>query len=70
MNNVTDHPDGRLLLRKREAAEALGMSYDSLERHVMPAVRVVRKGGLVLIPRAELERWVEQNSDFTLSVSA
>jgi len=36
------------------------MSVDSLERYVLPDVRIVRQGRLVLIGVKELERWVEQ----------
>lgn len=52
----------RLLLTRAQAAEALGMSVNSLERHVQPHVRCVRKGSLRLFPVRELERWVEENS--------
>lgn len=56
----------RLSLSKVEAAAALGMSVDSLERHVMPSVRCVRRGRLVLISVAELARWLERESSLTL----
>ena len=52
----------KLALTKGEAAEALSMSVDSFERHVMPELRVIRRGKLVLIPVRELERWVDRNS--------
>src|SRR4051812_6635514 len=55
-------PVAPLLYTKRQAAQALNMSIDSLERYVMGEVRAIRKGGLVLIPRAELERWIERNA--------
>lgn len=51
----------RILLRKAEAAEALGMSVDHLETHVLPFVRCVRSGRLTLIPVAEVERWARSN---------
>jgi hypothetical protein len=35
------------------------MSVDSFERNVMPEIRVVRMGALVLVPVVELERWLE-----------
>jgi hypothetical protein len=35
---------------------------DSLERYVMPEIRVVRRGRLVLITAAELERWLERSA--------
>lgn len=49
---------GRLALSKSEAAEALGVSVDFLEEHVMHELRVVRCGRRRLIPVAELERWI------------
>jgi hypothetical protein len=55
--------DGRLALNKADAAKALSMSIDSLERHVIPQVRVIRRGKLVLIPVGELRRWVEENAE-------
>jgi hypothetical protein len=52
----------RLLLTRGEAAAALGMSVKSLERHVQPHIRCVRKGSLRLFPLRELERWVDENA--------
>ncbi len=52
----------RLALTKSEAADALGMSVDSFERHVQAQVRVVRRGKLRLFPFRDLERWVDQNA--------
>jgi hypothetical protein len=57
----------KLTVTKAEAAELLSMSVDSFERFVMPDVRVVRRGRLVLVPVAELERWVAENAARTLS---
>ncbi len=56
----------RLALSTPEAAQALGVSVDTLERHVLPELRVVRRGRLVLIPVAEIERWLERNAALTL----
>lgn len=56
----------RLALTRREAAEAIGMSVDSFERHVQPELRLVRRGSLRLVPIAELERWLERNAEVTL----
>ena len=47
----------RFALRVEEAAASLGMSRDSFDRYVMPDVRVIRRGRLVLVPVRELERW-------------
>jgi hypothetical protein len=53
---------GRLTLSKAEAAEALGISVDHLQRHVLPELRIVRSSRLRLIPVAELERWIDENA--------
>jgi excisionase family DNA binding protein len=53
---------GRLALTKAEAAEAIGISVDHLERHVLPDLRIVRSGRLRLIPAAELEAWLDRNA--------
>lgn len=52
----------RLALSKREAAAVLGVSIDFLEQHVMPELRIVRRGRRCLIPVRELERWLETNA--------
>lgn len=55
-------PLPRLALSKSEAAEALGVSVDHLERYVLPEVKVVYSGRRRLIPVRELERWLEQRA--------
>lgn len=55
---------------KAQAAEALSMSIDSLERYVLHDLRVIRRGRLVLIPTAELERWADANAERTLPEAA
>jgi hypothetical protein len=60
----------RLALTKVEAAESLGMSVDSFERYVMPDVRVVRQGRLVLVSTRELEAWLDRSGARTLGVGA
>jgi excisionase family DNA binding protein len=52
----------RLALSKIEAADALGVSVDFLEGHVMHELRIVRRGRRRLIPVGELERWLEENA--------
>lgn len=52
----------RLALSKCEAAEALGVSVDFLECHVMHELRIVRCGRRRLIPVGELERWLDENA--------
>jgi hypothetical protein len=56
----------RLALSKAEAAEALGCSVDFLEEHVLPELRVVRRGRRVFVAVAELERWLERSAALTL----
>jgi hypothetical protein len=50
----------RLLLTRREAAEALGMSLSHFQRHVQPQLRCVYSGQLRLYRPRELARWAEQ----------
>lgn len=56
----------RIALTREEAARSLGMSLDSLERHVQAEVRIVRRGKLRLVPVGELQRWVDQSAEQTL----
>ena len=53
---------GRLALSKCEAADALGVSVDFLEEHVMHELRIVRRGRRRLIPVAELQRWLDEHA--------
>jgi hypothetical protein len=52
----------RYTLTRREAATSLGISLNHFERRVQPELKVVLSGQLVLIPVAELERWVQRNA--------
>ena len=56
----------RLALSKAEAAEALGVSVDFLEEHVMHELRIVRRGRRRLIPVAELQRWLDASAARTV----
>lgn len=56
----------RLALSKSEAAEALGVSVDFLEAHILHELRIVRRGRRRLIPVRELERWLDENAARTL----
>ena len=58
----------RIALTRVESAAALGMSVDSFERYVQPFVRVIRRGRLVLVPVAELERWADAEAATTLEI--
>lgn len=57
----------RLTLSPEEAAQALGVSRRFFYDHVLPELRVVRRGRKVLIPLRELERWAEQSAELTLA---
>jgi excisionase family DNA binding protein len=53
-------PLPRLALSPAEAARALGVSRDFFDQHLLPELRIVRRGRRRLIPLRELERWLEQ----------
>jgi excisionase family DNA binding protein len=56
----------RLAVELTEAAAALGVSKKFFDQHVRPELRLVRRGRKVLVPLAELERWLEESSERTL----
>jgi hypothetical protein len=71
LNRSADAPERqasakRLAMTRPEAARALGVSINSFERHVQPELRIVRRGKLRLIPVREIERWLEENAEWTL----
>lgn len=53
----------RLALSRGDAAAALGMSLRHFQRHVQPHVRCVYCGQLRLFPVADLQRWVNDQSE-------
>jgi len=53
----------RVTVMPNEAAAMLGVSRDFFDEHVKPELRVIRRGRkMILIPVAELERWVERSA--------
>lgn len=66
----TTAPIPRLALTREEAAASLGMSLDSLERHVLPTLRICRLGRMRLVPVTELQRWLDANAAHTLKEAA
>ena len=52
----------RYAVTRAEAAASLGISLNHFERKVQPELKVVLSGQLVLVPAAELERWVQRNA--------
>jgi hypothetical protein len=55
-------PTVALAVSREQAASLIGVSVDTFERRVLPALRVVQVGRRQLVPVRELERWVEDNS--------
>lgn len=51
-----------------EAAALLRVSRDFFDEHVLPELRVVRRGRKVLIAVSELERWLKASAALTLEV--
>jgi hypothetical protein len=56
----------RLALVPAEAAASIGCSRDFFDEHVLPELRVVRRGRLIFVPVVELERWLDEASALTL----
>lgn len=56
----------RLALSPDEASSALGVSRDFFDQHVLPDLRVVRRGRRRLIPVRELDRWLDQHATTAL----
>jgi excisionase family DNA binding protein len=52
----------RLALSPDEAAAVLGVSRDYLDEHVIPELRVVRRGRRILIAVTELEHWLDRSA--------
>ncbi len=61
-------PVPRLLLSRKEAAQALGVSVDTFERRVQPVIKLVPCGQLLLVPVKELERWCDEHAHFMAGV--
>jgi excisionase family DNA binding protein len=52
----------RIALSPEEAAISIGVSRSFFFEHVMPELRIVRRGRRRLIPVRELQQWVEGNA--------
>lgn len=52
----------RLLLTRREAAEALGMSLSHFQRHVQSQLPCIYSGQLRLYRPVDLERWTDDHA--------
>jgi hypothetical protein len=61
----------RLALRvPDEAAAAIGVSADFFDQHVRSELRLVRRGRLIFVAVAELDRWLRENAALALDRSA
>ena len=56
----------RLALRKLEAARALGMSDEAFQKYVVPHVRCVRLGSIVLYPIPDLQAFLDKQAHLPL----
>ena len=52
----------RLALSPVESASALGVSRDYFDEHILPELRIIRRGRRILIPLTELERWLDRSA--------
>jgi hypothetical protein len=57
---------GPLAVKPAEAARLLSCSRDFFDEHVLPELKCIRRGRLVLVPVRSLERWLEANAERTL----
>jgi excisionase family DNA binding protein len=56
------HRSSGLALSVEEAARELGVARSTFYLSVLPELRVVRIGRRVVVPRRELERWLERSA--------
>ena len=56
----------RLALSPGESATALGCSRTFFDENVLPELRFVRRGRRILVPVAELQKWLEHNASRAL----
>jgi hypothetical protein len=59
-------PPERKALGLDEAATSLGVSVDYLKQHILPDLRIVRRGRRKLIPTTELDRWLDEAATYAL----
>jgi hypothetical protein len=52
-----------LALRREAAAQALGVSDETFDKHVRPSLPVVRLGSVRVYPVAALERWLADHAE-------
>lgn len=57
----------RLALTPVEAAACLGVSRDFFDQHILPELRIVRRGRRRLVPTRELDRWLDRTASLPLA---
>ena len=57
----------RIALAPAEAAAALGVSRDFFDQHILPELRIVRRGRRRLVPMRELDRWLDRTASLPLA---
>jgi excisionase family DNA binding protein len=57
----------RLALSPAEAAEALSVSRDFFDEHVLRELRLVRRGRRRLVPVRELQQWLDREASYPLA---
>lgn len=60
--SATEERSGALAISREDAAERLGISLNSFERHIQPMVHTVRVGRRVLVPMSALEDFLSGNA--------
>lgn len=63
MARKMEAPIPRFALTPSEAAASIGCGEDFFTENVRPHLKLVRRGRKVLVPCAELERWVRENAE-------
>jgi len=56
-------PSATLALRREAAAQALGISEETFDKHVRPSLPVVRLGSVRIYSITALERWLLEHAD-------
>lgn len=59
----------RIGLTIPEAAATLGVSKDYFLDHILPEIRIVRRGRLRIVPIIELELWLDKAAARTLEAA-
>jgi excisionase family DNA binding protein len=59
-------PTPALALTIDQAADSLGVSWDTWHEHIEHEVKIVRIGRRKLVPVRELERWLDEHAERVL----